>query len=174
MRTVKTSLRGWVCAASAVILSTSAAFLSGCTGLVNANGTSPHAAIQVNPASVSFGSAPVGKKVSQTGSVANTGSMSVNINQANVSDSQFSFSGLVMPLSLPVGQSSNFQVSFVPNSSGIVTGTLTVTTEAGVASAQVALSGNATPAAQQVSLNPASLNLGTITVGSTGRGTATV
>jgi hypothetical protein len=141
---------------------------------VKANGTSPHAAIQVNPASVSFGSAPVGKKVSQTVSVANTGSMSVNINQANVSDSQFSVSGLVMPLSLPVGQSSNFQVSFVPNSSGIVTGTLTVTTDAGVASAQVALSGNATPAAQQVSLNPASLNLGTITVGSTGRGTATV
>src|SRR6267378_3685083 len=118
MRTVKTSLRGWVCAASAVILSFSAAFFSGCTGLVTANGTNPRAAIQVNPASVSFGSAVVGKKVSQTVSVANIGSMPVNISQANVSNGQFSVSGLVMPLSLPVGQSSSFQVSFVPNSSG--------------------------------------------------------
>ncbi len=171
---MKTSLRGLVCVASAFILSSSAVFLSGCAGLVNANGTNPHAAIQVNPASVSFGSTAVGKKVSQTVSVANTGNMSVNISQANVSNSQFSVSGLVMPLSLPAGQSSNFQVSFVPNSSGNVAGTLTVTTDAGAASAQVALSGNATPAAQQVSLNPASLNLGTITVGNTGRGTATV
>src|SRR6266404_4079431 len=99
MRTVKTSLRGWVCAASAVILGSSAAFLSGCSGLVNASGTNSIAAIQVNPASVSFGSAVVGKKVSQTVSVANTGSMPV-ISQANVSNSQFSVTGLVMPLSL--------------------------------------------------------------------------
>jgi len=163
-----------VCAAGAVILSTSAAFLSGCSGLVNASGTNSNAAIQVNPASVSFGSTVVGKKVSQTVSVANTGNMPVNISQANVSNSQFSVSGLVMPVSLPVGQSNSFQISFAPNSSGNVTGTLTVTTDAGVASPQVALSGTATPAPQQVSLNPASLNLGTITVGSTGRGTATI
>src|SRR6266403_738703 len=174
MRTVKTSLRGWVCAASAVILSSSAAFLSGCSGLVNASGTNSIAAIQVNPASVNFGSAVVGKKVSQTVSVANTGSMPVNISQTSVSNAQFSVSGLVMPLSLPVGQSSSFQVSFAPNSSGNVIGTLAVTTDTGVASEQVALSGTATAAPQQISLNPASLNLGTVTVGGTGNGTTTV
>src|SRR5438445_3879341 len=174
MRTVKTSLRGWVCAASAVILSSSAAFLSGCSGMVNASGSNSIAAIQVNPASVNFGSAVVGKKVSQAVSVANTGNMPVNISQANVSNAQFSVSGLVMPLSLPVGQSSSFQVSFAPNSSGSVAGTLTVTTDAGVTSPQVALSGTATPAPQQISLNPTSLNFGTITVGGTGNGTATV
>jgi len=171
---VKTSLRGWVCAASAVILSSSAAFLSGCSGMVNASGSNSIAAIQVNPASVNFGSAVVGKKVSQAVSVANTGNMPVNISQANVSNAQFSVSGLVMPLSLPVGQSSSFQVSFAPNSSGSVAGTLTVTTDAGVTSPQVALSGTATPAPQQISLNPTSLNFGTITVGGTGNGTATV
>ena len=171
---MKTSLRGWVCAASAVILSSSAAFLSGCSGMVNASGSNSIAAIQVNPASVNFGSAVVGKKVSQAVSVANTGNMPVNISQANVSNAQFSVSGLVMPLSLPVGQSSSFQVSFAPNSSGSVAGTLTVTTDAGVTSPQVALSGTATPAPQQISLNPTSLNFGTITVGGTGNGTATV
>src|SRR5207245_7124419 len=172
MRTVKTSRRGWVCAASAVILSSSAAFLSGCSGMVNASGSNSIAAIQVNPASVNFGSAVVGKKVSQAVSVANTGNMPVNISQANVSNAQFSVSGLVMPLSLPVGQSSSFQVSFAPTSSGSVAGPLACTTDAGVPSPQVALSGTATPAPQQISLNPTSLNFGTITVGGTGNGTA--
>src|SRR5260370_36812207 len=150
-------------------MSSVAVFSSGCSGLVNASGTTAHAAIQVNPTGVNFGSAFVGKKVSQSVSVANTGNTSVNIGQANVSNSQFSVSGLAMPLSLPAGQSAGFQVSFNPNSSGSFTVTLTVTSDTGVSSEQFVLSRTATPAPQQISLNPVSLNLGTITVGSTGR-----
>src|SRR6266478_3902024 len=41
MRKVKTDVRGWVCAVGAVILSCSAAFLSGCTGLVSGANTTP-------------------------------------------------------------------------------------------------------------------------------------
>jgi hypothetical protein len=171
---VKMNARGWVCAGTALMLISTTALLSGCSGLVSASGTSPHAAIQVNPASVNFGSDVVGKKVSQSVSVANTGNMAVNISQANLSNSQFSVSGLAMPFSLPAGQSSSFQVSFVPSASGNITGTLTVATDAGVSSQQVALSGTATPAPQQINVNPASLNFGTVTVGSSGSGTATV
>jgi len=173
---VKISVRGWVCAAGAVILASFALFLSGCAGLVNAGGTNSqlHAAIQVNPASLIFGATVVGKKVAQTISVANTGSMAVNVGQVNISNSQFSISGLVMPLSLPAGQASSFQVWFDPNSSGTITGTMTVTTDAGVSSEAVALSGTATPAPQQINVTPASLNLGTIAVGGTGRGTVTI
>jgi len=173
---VKTSVRGYVCAVSSVILIFTAAFLSGCSGLVSANGTNPqlHAAIQVNPASVNFGSAIVGKKVAQNVSIANTGNMAVNISQANMSNSQFSLTGLTLPLSLTTGQTSSFQVWFDPSSPGNVSGTLTVATDAGVSSEQVALAGTATAAPQQISLNPASLGLGTIAVGSTGKGTATV
>jgi hypothetical protein len=168
------SARGWVCPVTAVILISTAALLSGCSGLVSASGPSPHAAIQVNPANVNFGSDVVGKKVSQSVSVANTGNMSVNISRANLSNSQFSVSGLAMPFSLPAGQSSSFQVSFVPNASGNATGMLTVTTDAGVSSEQVALSGTATPAPQQISVNPTNLNFGAVTVGSTGNATVTV
>src|SRR5260370_20038604 len=170
---VRKSTRGWVCAVTAVILSSAADLLSGWSGLVTAGGTTPDAAIQVNPAGINFGSAVVGTKVSQSVSVANTGTMALNISQANISNSQFSISGLPMPLSLPAGQSSGFQVWFDPNSSGSVTGTLTVATDAGV-SQQVALSGTAMPAPQQISVNPTSLNLGTVTVGSTGTGMAAV
>src|SRR6266478_2967841 len=41
MRKVKTDVRGWVCAVGAVVLSCSAAFLSGCTGLVSGANNSP-------------------------------------------------------------------------------------------------------------------------------------
>src|SRR5713226_3138188 len=41
MRKVKTDVRGWVCAVSVMILSTAAAFLSGCTGLVSGANTTP-------------------------------------------------------------------------------------------------------------------------------------
>src|SRR5258706_7937868 len=51
MRKVKTTLKGLVCATSAVILSCSAAFLSGCSGLVssaNSTGNPPSALIITN------------------------------------------------------------------------------------------------------------------------------
>src|ERR1700739_2440872 len=98
---------------SVVVLT--AVVLGGCLGLVTAHNSSqtpPQAAIQVTPASVNFGSVATGKKISQTVSVANTGNVAVNISQMNVSSSNFSVSGLTMPLSLPVGQSNNFQVWF--------------------------------------------------------------
>ena len=152
--------------------------LSGCAGLVSAGSKSqpaPQAAIQVTPSSVNFGSIVANRKISQTVSVANTGNTSVNISQVNVSNSQFSVSGLTMPLSLPVGQSSSFQVWFNATAMGNATGTLTVHTDTGVTSEQVALAGTATTAPQQIGLTPAtSLNIGSVTVGTTAKGIVTI
>jgi hypothetical protein len=153
------------------------AVLSGCSGIVTASNNSQpasQAAIQVTPSSVNFGSIVAGKKIAQTVSVANTGKISVNVSQVNLSSSQFSVSGLTVPLSLPAGQSSNFQVWFNATSAGNATGTLTVRTDTGVTSEQVALTGTATTAPQQIGVTPASLNLGSATVGTTVKGTVTV
>src|SRR6266404_507967 len=158
-----------------VTLATTA--LSGCSGLVNAGSKSQpasQAAIQVTPSSINFGSTAAGKKISQTISVANTGNISVNISQVNVSSSQFSVSGLTMPLSMPAGQSNSFQVWFDATAAGSATGTLTVRTDTGIASEQVALAGTATAAPQQIGVSPASLNLGSVAVGTTAKGTVTV
>ena len=156
----------------------SVALVAGCAGQVNSGGTNsppaPQAAIRVTPTSLNFGSTVVGKKVSQTVSVANTGNISVNISQANVSGSQFSQSGLTLPLSLSVGQSSSFQVWFDASSAGNATGTLTVQTDTGVSSAQVALAGTATTAPPQINVSSTSLNLGSATVGTTAQGTLTI
>src|SRR5260370_40369993 len=158
------------------VVALAAAVRSGCAGLVSAGSSSQpasQAAIQVTPSSVNFGSIVAGKKISQIVSVANTGNISVNISQVNVSSSQFSVSGLTMPLFLPVGQSSSFQIWFNATSAGNATGSLTVQTDTGVTSGQVALAGTAT-AAQQIGVTPGSLNLGSATVGTTVNGTVTV
>jgi len=151
---------------------------TGCAGVVGANGpqssSPPQAAIQVTPSSLNFGSTVVGKKVSQTLSVANTGKISVNISQVNLSSSQFSLSGLAMPFPLPIGQSSSFQVWFDPTSAGNATGTLTVQTDTGVSSQQVALAGVAAMAPAQINVTSTSLNLGSATVGTTAKGTLTL
>src|SRR5258708_37506643 len=151
--------------------------ISGCAGVVSAGGPKtppPQVSVQVTPTSLNFGNVSVGKKVSSNVSVANTGNVAINIAQANVSGKQFSVSGLTMPLSLPVGQSVGFQVWFDATSAGGATGTLTVQTDTGVFSGQVALIGNATTAPQQISVTPASLNLGSATVGTTANGTVTI
>src|SRR5882762_4362188 len=159
------------------VVTLGAAVLSGCSGLVSAGSNSqppPQATIEVTPSSVNFGSIVAGKKISQTVSVANTGNISVSISQVNVSSSQFSVSGLTMPLSLPVGQSTSFQVWFDATAAGNATGTLTLSTDTGVSSGQVALAGSATVAPQQIAVSPASLNLGSVAVGTTASGTITV
>jgi len=159
------------------VVTLGAAVLSGCSGLVSAGSNSqppPQATIEVTPSSVNFGSIVAGKKISQTVSVANTGNISVSISQVNVSSSQFSVSGLTIPLSLPLGQSTSFQVWFDATAAGNATGTLTLRTDTGVSSGQVALAGSATVAPQQIAVSPASLNLGSVAVGTTASGTITV
>ena len=159
------------------VVTLGAAVLSGCSGLVSAGSNSqppPQATIEVTPSSVNFGSIVAGKKISQAVSVANTGNISVSISQVNVSSSQFSVSGLTMPLSLPVGQSTSFQVWFDATAAGNATGTLTLRTDTGVSSGQVALAGSATVAPQQIAVSTASLNLGSVAVGTTASGTITV
>jgi len=171
--------QSWQCRAVLAILALAPVVgFTGCAGVVGANGpkssSPPQAAIQVTPSSLNFGSTVVGKKVSQTLSVANTGKISVNISQVNLSSSQFSVSGLAMPFSLPVGQSSNFQVWFDATAAGNATGTLTVQTDTGVSSQQVSLAAAAAMAPAQINVNSTNLNLGNANVGTTAKGTLTL
>jgi len=154
------------------------AVISGCSGFVSAGGskTPPPSqdTIQVTPTSLNFGHTVVGKKISQSASVTNTGKTSVSVSDASLSSSQFSISGLTMPLSLPAGQSSTFQVWFTPNATGNASGTLTLQTSNGLSSGQVALTGSATTGPQQIGVSSASLNLGSAMVGTTAKGTLTI
>ena len=168
----------WLRALPVLFLVTPTLLLIGCAGLVSSSETKPQSsqqpAIQVTPSSFNFGNLVVGKKISQTATVANTGNTTINVTAAALSSAQFSVSGLTMPLSLPVGQSSTFQVWFDPSAPGSDTGTLAIQTDNGVSSGQVALTGAATALPQQISVSSTSLNLGDATVGTTAKGTLTL
>ncbi len=97
-----------------------------------------------SPSSLSFGTVLVGNNSSLQETLTNTGGSSVTISQANVSGSGFSVSGV--PATLAAGQSANFNVTFAPQSSGAVTGSVSIVSNASNSTLKITLSGTgATP-----------------------------
>src|SRR5207245_8913163 len=83
-----------------------------------------------SPSSLSFGTVLVGNNSSLQETLTNTGGSSVTISQANVSGSGFSVSGLSLPATLAAGRSTNFNVTFARHSSGAVSGSVSVVSNA--------------------------------------------
>ncbi len=97
-----------------------------------------------SPSSLSFGTVLVGNNSSLQETLTNTGGSSVTISQANVSGSGLSVSGV--PATLAAGQSANFNVTFAPQSSGAVTGSVSIVSNASNSTLKITLSGTgATP-----------------------------
>jgi len=146
-------------------------WLHGCAG-VTAKNTSGQTteSFQLNPASVSFGKVTVGKQATQAITVSNTGSASMNITSAQVSNAQFSVSGMTMPMALAPSQSASFSVGVTPTAAGNLTGTLTVSGDSGSTPVLVNLSATAVSATggPQLSVSPASIDFGSVSTGTKG------
>jgi len=97
--------------------------------------------LSASPTSLSFGNVSVGSSITQSVTLTNTGNSSVSISQINVSGVAFSASGLTPPLTLAAGQSTNFSVIFLPATSGSLTGSVSVVSNATNSPATIALSG---------------------------------
>ena len=143
------------------------AILNGCAGLISANSSTGAAgALQLNPASVSFGRITVGKQSTQSVALANTGSTTLNVTGVQVSNPQFSVAGLATPLSLGAGQSAKFSVAITPSAAGNITGTLSVMSDASASPSVVNLSASAVANSNsQLSVSPTSIDFGTVSVG---------
>jgi hypothetical protein len=152
---------------SALILCTG--ILGGCAGIVSGSKTTTTgvAAFQVSPTSVNFGNVGVGKQTAQTIAVANTGTMSVSITQATISNPAFILTGVTLPMTVATGQSGNVTVAVTPSTTGTLTGTLTVQGSNGASPVVVNLSATAVAAAAAINLTPSSANFGSVAVGST-------
>ena len=114
------------------------------TALVNAalpGGACVLAALSATPASISFGNVVVSGSSSQTVSLSVTGTGSITISQATVTGAGLSINGLSLPLTLPAGQSANFNVAFAPAIAGAASGSVTLTSNALNSSVNIALSG---------------------------------
>jgi uncharacterized protein YfiM (DUF2279 family) len=115
----------------------------------------------------------VGGSSSQYQTVTNSGSASVSISQAAVSSAAFSVSGLSVPQTLTPGQSLTFSVAFTPQTSGTTSGNLTLTSNATNPSLAIALSGSSSSPGQ-LSVNPGSVDFGSVVVGQSATKTGTL
>lgn len=143
----------------------------GCQGLSTGKtgsqvqGTNPLAgALTAAPTSISFGNVQAGTSQSQSETLSNTGGTTLNITQAAVTGTGFSTSGLSLPLTLAVGQSTTFSIVFSPQSAGSASGTLALTNDGGSSPVNIALSGTGVTAGSLTG-SPTSFSFGNVLVG---------
>ena len=139
---------------------------------VSGTGVSP-GALAANPTSLSFGNVNVGSQGTFSEIIKNTGSSSVSVSKVAITGAGFSVSGITTPLTLNAGQSSpQFSVSFAPGAAGAVSGNLTITSTATNPTLTIPVSG--TGVTPRLNVSPATLGLGSVTVGSSGTATGTL
>jgi hypothetical protein len=97
--------------------------------------------LNLAPSSVSFGTVTVNSGATQTVTLTGNGTSSTTITQATVTGGGFSISGLSLPLTLAVGQSSSFNAVFTPTSAGSVSGNIAFQSNALVSPLNLPLSG---------------------------------
>jgi len=100
--------------------------------------------------------------------VTNTGGTSVTISQFGIGGTGYTLSGITAPVTLTAGQSAAFTVTFTPQSAGSVSGNVTITSNASNPTLTIPLSGTGAVAAGQLGVNPTSLGLGSVVVGTSG------
>ena len=124
--------------------------------------------LSANPNSKAFGDVAVGTTQSQTFTLTNTGSSSVDISQAAASGG-FKISGITTPLTLNASQSTTFTIAFTPQSAGTVTGNVTISSDASNPTLTIPLSGIGTAGTPgQLAVTPTTLPLGNVMDGNSG------
>ena len=121
--------------------------------------------LTANPASLVFGSVTVGNSQQESSTLTNNGGTSVTISQAAITGAGFTLSGLTLPVTVPAGQNTNFTVTFAPQSTTSVTGSVTITSNAPNPTLTVPLSGTGSASPGSLSANPTSLSFGNVQVG---------
>ena len=144
--------------------------LSSCAGYTSEAKTGPATSnsgvLSASTSTVSFGDVAVGNNATQALTVTNTGTATVNVNQATLSGAAFTVVSGNPSGSIQVGQSVTMQIQFAPTVSGAANGTITVLSDASNSPLAISLSG--TGAQAGLSVSPASLNFGNVTVGQSG------
>lgn len=104
--------------------------------------------------------ASLGSSATQTVTASNTGSSSLVIHQVTVTGSGFSTTGLALPATLEAGSTKSFAVAFTPDSTGTMTGSLSLMSSISDTPAVVSLSATALAAGS----NPPASGVNSVTV----------
>ena len=161
---------------------TTSATTNGTISIVSPGGTSPvgvtgtgvQAGISVSSSSLSFGSLIDGQTKTLPLVVTNTGTASLTITQVTSTGAGLSVSGVAPPLTIAAGQSTTLTAQFAPQAAGAANGSISLTTNASSTPTVVALSGTGVAATTTLSVSPASLSFGNVSVGGSANQTITI
>jgi P pilus assembly chaperone PapD len=132
---------------------------------ISLSGTGVQPQISVIPSSVSFGNVTTGVTNSQTLTIRNPGTATLNVTQASLAGTGFTTSGLALPLAVAPGGSSAFNIGFSPASAGTFSGSITLISNTPNSPLVVPLGGTGVSTVLQLSASPASLAFGSLTTG---------
>ena len=145
---VKNSLMVLVVATSALWYGCGGTTTSGTRGSSgNPTGNGAPSQLTSTPGTINFGSVPVGTSTSQNGALS-VGSKAVTVSSASWSGSGFALSGITFPVTVPVGQTIPFAVSFSPQVGGGSNGQVSFFSDASNSPATLSLTGNGTATGQ--------------------------
>jgi hypothetical protein len=114
-------------------------------GTGTGTGTGTAGQLAVTPTTLALGSAVVGNSVQASGTLTASGA-SVTVTAASASNAAFVVTSPSLPVTVPVGQSVPFTVTFTPAAAGAVSATLTFTSDAQPSTTTETLTGTGTAA----------------------------
>ena len=124
-------------------------------------------ALTITPSSASFGNVTVGVASSQSIQLSNSGTGTLTITQVSASGAGFSLISLAaLPINLTAGQTSNFNVQFLPAGTGAATGSVTVSSNAPNSPASIPLTGSGVAQTLTLSFSTTNLGFGNVNTGS--------
>jgi hypothetical protein len=116
-------------------------------------------------ASLNFGSVAVGDSKALTDTLVNNSASSIMVAQATVADTAFKVGSPALPMTLSAGQSVSVSITFSPKAPGQHAANLTISGDNPNQNAVLSVSGTAV-SAPQLTVNPSSIDFGTVVVGS--------
>ena len=119
--------------------------------------------LSASATSVSFGNVAVGSNKTQSVTVTNTGTATVNVSEAAITGAGYTVVGGNPSTSIPVGQSSTIQIQLAPTSAGADDGSLSVLSDASNSPLTISLAG--TGMEPMLGTSPASVDFGNVKVG---------
>jgi Putative Ig domain/Abnormal spindle-like microcephaly-assoc'd, ASPM-SPD-2-Hydin len=99
-------------------------------------------AISVTPGNLAFGSVIINSSGKSSLAISNTGSASLSITAANVTGSSAFSTSMSVPMTVAAGSSETIPVQFAPSTSGSVTGSLSLVSNAPTSPTTIALTGS--------------------------------
>jgi hypothetical protein len=157
--------------AGSILVSSNAA---GSPATISLSGTGMQPQVAASPTSATFSNVVVGNSNSQPITLRNNGNMMLKFSNIVVTGAGMSVSGLTASTTIAAGGNMSFNALFTPTSTGAVSGSVTLNTNATPSAMTINLSGTGVAAGRTLTANPASLSFGTVALNTSSSLTSTL